>query len=174
MFASLTGRVLSSSGNVIGSATVTVLDGPDEGRTAGVDGNGNYRFDQLRVGNANFVAKATNYNEDRRGVFVNGTNTLNFSLSEMPPPAPPPAPLTITGQRFSGGAGYAEWRFTATGNIPPSTYRWDFGDDGVGGPFATDSHVYFAEGDYDVTVTATPIGGGTPVTATVRIIVRFG
>jgi hypothetical protein len=165
--------VLSASGNVIGGSTVTVLDGPDAGVTAGVDGNGNYRFDQLRVGNANFAARANNYFEERAGTFVNGTNTLNFTLREMPRPEPPPAPLTITGERFAGDHTYAEWRFRAVGNLPPSVYRWQFGDGGAGGPGATDTHVYFAPGDYEVTVIATPTGGGTPVTASLRITVRF-
>jgi hypothetical protein len=64
----------------VAGATVRVLDGPDAGRTAQADGSGNYRFDSLAFGGHNFVATANGYTEDRRGVDVNGTNALNFTL----------------------------------------------------------------------------------------------
>jgi hypothetical protein len=171
--ASLSGKVVSDSGNVIGGATVTVLDGPDTGRTVGVTGaNGEYRFDQLTISNANFVARASGYEEDRKGTFVNGTNTLDFILRAVKPPDPPQAPLSITGSAFSTGPGYSEWRFTAVGTFPAGTnYRWDFGDDGVGSGM-TDTHLYLEEGDFTVRVTATP-RGGTPVTASLLVMVRF-
>src|SRR5205085_8627912 len=50
---SLTGIFMASSGARIGGATVTVLDGPNVGRTTMTDSTGAYRFDNLSVGNAN-------------------------------------------------------------------------------------------------------------------------
>lgn len=76
----LTGTVSNTSGQRIGGATVTVLDGPDTGKSATADSNGVYKFDLIIIGNANFAATASLYSEDRRGVHVNGTNTLNFTL----------------------------------------------------------------------------------------------
>jgi PKD repeat protein len=165
--------VLSNEGNVIGGSTVVVLDGPDAGRVAGTNSNGEYRFDQLRAGNTNFVARANGYEEDRRGTFVNGSNTLNFTLRELPRPEPPPAPLSFTTSVISSGAGFAELRFTAVGTLPPSTYHWDFGDGGGSSRGPVDTHLYLAEGDYDVRLTATPTGGGTPVVVVQRVVVRF-
>ena len=58
-----------------------VLDGPDAGRSTVANANGEYRFDSLRIADMNFRARASGFGEDRRGTFVNGTNTLNFTLS---------------------------------------------------------------------------------------------
>ena len=46
--------------------------------------NGDYRFENLTVGNANLQAFMTGYEPAANGVFINGTNTLNFSL-RLPP-----------------------------------------------------------------------------------------
>ena len=78
---SLTGTVSNSSGDRVGGATVTILDGTDAGKTAGTNSSGEYRFDSLTAGNANLGATATFYTEDRRGVYVDGTNSLNFTLT---------------------------------------------------------------------------------------------
>ncbi len=168
--ARLTGIVQSSSGQRLAGATVTVTDGPDLGRDAQTNGSGVYQFDNLTIGNTNFVARASGFLEDRRGVFVNGTNTLDFSLS------PAPTTLTITSSEVSRAPGSsAEWRFVASGaNVPPSRYNWDFGDgNGATNSFATEQHVYTTPGDYTVRVTNVPIGGGTGVTATTTVSVRF-
>ena len=65
----------------MGGATVEVLDGPNAGSRATANSNGEYRFDSLAISNMNFRAFATGFTEDRRGTFVNGTNTLNFTLT---------------------------------------------------------------------------------------------
>jgi PKD repeat protein len=65
----------------VGGATVEVLDGPNAGSRATANSNGEYRFDSLAISNMNFRAFATGFTEDRRGTFVNGTNTLNFTLT---------------------------------------------------------------------------------------------
>jgi hypothetical protein len=46
--------------------------------------NGVYRFDDLEVGNANISASAKEFREARAGVYIDGTNTLDFELE--PPP----------------------------------------------------------------------------------------
>ena len=78
---SLTGTVSTSGGERLGGATLTILDGPDAGKTAGTNSNGEYRFDSLTASNANLKAAAVFYADDRRGVYVDGGNTLNFTLS---------------------------------------------------------------------------------------------
>jgi hypothetical protein len=50
------------------------------GTTTNANGNGEYRFDILGVGNANVSATATGFQERIAGTYINGTNTLNFSL----------------------------------------------------------------------------------------------
>jgi hypothetical protein len=248
--APLTGTVSSTTGQRIGGATVTVIDGPDAGRSTVANGSGEYRFDSLTISNANFRATASGFGEDRRGTFVNGTNTLNFTLApanaslagtvrsaagERLPNItlaivegadrgretstgstgeyrfdglnqgtitvratgtgyqelrrdisisgatvldffldPVPQPLTIVASPIAGGAGSQEWGFEARGTVPPSIYTWDFGDGGsVDNGREREGHVYEAVGDFVVRVIARPIGGGTPVTAEVTIMVRF-
>ena len=76
----LTGNVRSVSGLRLGGATVTVLDGANSGRTATADGNGAYRIADMQIANGNLVARAGGFFEDRRGIFVDGTSTLDFVL----------------------------------------------------------------------------------------------
>ena len=80
---SLTGTVSTSGGDRLGGVTLTILDGPDAGKTAGTNSNGEYRFDSLTASNANLKAIATFYAEARSGVYVDGTNTLDFTLSRL-------------------------------------------------------------------------------------------
>jgi hypothetical protein len=77
----LTGTVSFPSGAAIAETTITVLDGPNAGRTAATNRTGDYVLDGLTPGNANLSANATIYDEVRLGVFVNGSNTLNFTFS---------------------------------------------------------------------------------------------
>lgn len=77
----LTGTVSFPSGAAIADTTITVLDGPNAGRTAATNRTGDYVLDGLTPGNANLSANATIYDEVRLGVFVNGSNTLNFTFS---------------------------------------------------------------------------------------------
>ena len=246
----MTGIVSSTTGQRIGGATVTAIDGPDVGRSTVANSNGEYRFDTLTIANANFRANAPGFAEDRRGTFVNGTNTLNFTLTpasgsvagtvrsaagERLPDVrltivegpdrgretttgstgeyrfdglsvgtitvrasrsgyldvrreitvsgasvldfvldPEPQPLRIVAFRIGGGTTSDEWGFEAQGTLPPSIYTWDFGDGGsVDNGRERESHLYEDIGDFVVRVSARPIGGGTPVTASVTIMVRF-
>jgi hypothetical protein len=81
----LTGTVSGSDAGRLSGATVTFLDGVNVGRTASTNSNGEYRFENVTEGNANLSATASGYAENRGGVFVNGTNTLNFTLQRSGP-----------------------------------------------------------------------------------------
>lgn len=70
----------AGSGLPISGATVRILDGANTGRSVSTTASGSYRFDGLATGNANVSAGANGYQETRLGTFINGTNTLNFSL----------------------------------------------------------------------------------------------
>ena len=82
---SLTGVVTAQSGSRLLGATVTILDGANAGRSAKTNYSGDYRFDRLVSDNANLAAVASSYEEFRSGVFINGTNTLNFTLRTLRP-----------------------------------------------------------------------------------------
>ena len=82
---SLTGTVSGSDAGRLSGATVTFLDGVNAGRSVTTNSNGEYRFDSVTEGNANLAARASGYSEARGGVFVNGTNTLNFTLQRAGP-----------------------------------------------------------------------------------------
>lgn len=81
--AALTGSVSGQAGAKLAGATVQVTSGTS-GATATTDANGAFRFDALAVGSATLVAKATGYVDSTRTVTVNGTNTLDFTLSPTP------------------------------------------------------------------------------------------
>ncbi|MCX6543847.1 MAG: carboxypeptidase regulatory-like domain-containing protein [Acidobacteria bacterium] len=80
---SLTGVVRASDGLAVNAATVTVVDGPNAGRTT-TTANGVYRFDNLIVGNANLSVNAAGYASAADGVYIDGVSTLDFTL--LPPP----------------------------------------------------------------------------------------
>src|SRR5687767_1707862 len=77
----LTGVVTNSGGDRLPGAIITILDGSNSGRSTGTNSSGEYRLDGLAATNANVSATATFYAEQRAGVFINGTNTLNFTLT---------------------------------------------------------------------------------------------
>jgi PKD repeat protein len=167
----VSGTVSSSGGQRISGATVRVIDGVDTGKTATTNSNGEYRFDSLTIANVNFSATASGYQEDRRGTFVNGTNTLNFTLA----PIPQNPTITLTATEFIRTVGYAEWKFLATGsNATFRNWSWEFGDGNSANSGRPDeSHNYFAEGEYTVKVTAQPVGSSNTVTATITIKVTL-
>jgi len=145
------GSVEASTGERLVGATVTVLDGVNAGETAVTNANGDYRFAELASGNVNFRASATGYDDDRRGILVNGIDSLNFSLTLIPA-------LTITSEIVSGGPGTAiqDWRFTVTTNQTFVSYNWDFGDGQTLTGGAVQQHTYFRSqsGARTVSVTA--------------------
>ncbi len=77
---SLTGRVSDQGGTAINGALVHIDDGPNAGKSTNTDSGGNYSIGNLTQGNGNVSASAANYNLTTKGVFINGTNTLNFQL----------------------------------------------------------------------------------------------
>jgi hypothetical protein len=81
----LTGIISAFGGARLPGATVTIIDGPNGGRSTVTDGNGNYAFSGLTQGNANVSATASGYIARTFGVFINGTNTLSFSLQTIDP-----------------------------------------------------------------------------------------
>lgn len=169
--ASLSGTVTSSTGTRIAGARITALDGPNAGQGVDANGNGEFRFDSLTIANTNFSATANGYTEDRRGTFVDGTNTLNFTLTLRPVAQT----LSVTANCcISGGTGTTvqEWSFAATtsGNPTITNWSWDFGDGFTAsnsGP--AEQHVYRNKGTYTVTLTATRAGNATPLVATVTV-----
>lgn len=85
MSVSLTGTVTALGGTRLPGATVTIKDGQYAGRSTVTDSSGTYRFDSLTAANANLGAIATGYAETGKGVFINGTNTLSFTLVTVAP-----------------------------------------------------------------------------------------
>ena len=82
----LTGTVTVTNTSVrLDGATIRILDGPNAGRTATTSGGGTYRFDGLTPGNANLSATAATWDESRAGVFIDGTNTLSFTIRTISP-----------------------------------------------------------------------------------------
>jgi hypothetical protein len=74
-----------SGGDRVAGVTIQVLDGPNAGRSTTTNSNGAYAFAGLTSGNANLSANATGYAEEVLGVFINGSNTLNFGLTARTP-----------------------------------------------------------------------------------------
>jgi hypothetical protein len=77
---SLTGTVSAITGGGIVGATVRIGDGANAGKTTQTTAGGSYRFDGLTASDANISASAAGYEERAAGVYINGTNTLNFTL----------------------------------------------------------------------------------------------
>src|SRR5262245_1095135 len=77
--ATLTGTVtVAGSGSPVAGATIKVLDGPNTGQSTTTSSTGKYALAGLTVGNANFSASLAPYDTVSTGVYVNGTNTLDF------------------------------------------------------------------------------------------------
>lgn len=171
--ASLTGTVSNTDGVRLSGAIVTVLDGSSAGQSVGTDASGGYRFEALDVANANLVAMKDNHDEDRRGTFVNGTNTLNFTLVAHPIEEAPPEPetLTIFAKVISG----REWEFVARppGQFSTKDYDWTFGDgNSEENQPATVRHTYSNSGTYTVKVRAVYPNGSNNTTTTIDITVN--
>jgi hypothetical protein len=103
---------------------VTFVDSPNLGRSATTNSNGEYRFENVTSGNANLSAVASGFIERRGGVFVNGTNTLNFTLEPAGPQTAFGPGTWLVGSQIAPGRYYAspgagcEWeRYSASGNL---------------------------------------------------------
>ncbi|MBF8300567.1 MAG: Outer rane autotransporter barrel protein [Acidobacteria bacterium] len=157
----LTGTARDTDGARVGGATITVLDGPNAGVSVGANSDGDYRFESLMVANANAVATAEGYDEARGGTFVNGTNTLDLTLTKHAPPEQAPGSgtptVTITAKLISGGGGSntQEWEFEAIANVALVSCDWGFGDgSGAEGSRCVERRLYRRKGTFTVTVDA--------------------
>ena len=177
--ASLTGTVSNSDGDRVGGATIMALDGPNAGQSTMADGGGVYRFEALNIANGNFVAMAERHEDDRRGTFINGTNTLDFNLTRLPDEvseAPPVVPaITIVTRIITGGGGSPnqEWEVEAVGNVEfsPEQYEWRYGDGSGTTSRRVERHIY-RKGNYTVMVTGVVEGTGQKVEASLDIRVE--
>jgi hypothetical protein len=77
---SLTGTVSAVGGARLSGATVLIMDGANAGRSTQTSEAGEYRFDNLTAGNANTSASANGYETAARGIFIDGVNSLSFTL----------------------------------------------------------------------------------------------
>jgi hypothetical protein len=163
--AALSGTVSNQAGTKVGGATVKVTSGTSSGQTATTDANGAYRFDALPTGSTTLVASASGYTDSTRTVTVNGTNTLDFTLSQTPPTTGslsgtvsndsgarlPGATVQVTSGSASGQSATTD----ATGN-----YRFD------ALPLAGFSIVARATGYIDKTALVTVVASGTTLNFT--------
>ncbi len=70
---------------LIEGATVTILDGANEGRTATTNDIGRYEFEGLTQANANFSVTHPGYLEARAGGFINGETQPDWAKFALQP-----------------------------------------------------------------------------------------
>lgn len=98
---SLSGQVTdSASGAGIPGATVSIVDGPNAGKSARTDGSGNYGFTDLQQSGFTVTASASSYVSQSKGVTLTSNQTLSFQLTRQSTTPPPPAGATVIG--FNG------------------------------------------------------------------------
>ena len=87
----LTGEIIdsaagdSAAGALISGASVTVIDGPNAGRSGTTNGSGRYTISGLQPGGFTARARAQYYNEASKPVTLTSDQGLNFSLAPIPP-----------------------------------------------------------------------------------------
>ena len=79
----LTGTVTASGTGPVAGAVVTVLDGPNLHAAAQTDSAGHYVLTGLEPGNANLSAADGVHTTVVKGIFINGTNTLDFTFAAL-------------------------------------------------------------------------------------------
>jgi hypothetical protein len=99
--------VTASDAGRISGAVVTFLDSLYAGRSATTNSNGEYRFDNLFPVGATLSANASGFFESRGSVFVNGTNTLNFTLQPEGPRANFGPGTWLVGTQIAAGRYFA-------------------------------------------------------------------
>lgn len=81
----LSGRVTNSqSGAGVSGATVTVVDGPNAGRSAVADGDGAYRVTGLQSSGFTARARAQFFTEHAQGVTLTADRVADFALAPIP------------------------------------------------------------------------------------------
>jgi hypothetical protein len=85
---SLTGRVTESAPSAfvaVSGATLSVADGPNAGRTATTNNNGDYQFTGLQGGGFTVSVTAPGYQATSAGINLTGNLTRSFSLDPTGP-----------------------------------------------------------------------------------------
>lgn len=97
---SLSGKVnnMNTSAAVAG-ASVSIVDGPNAGKSTTTDMSGNYSFTALQQSGFTVNASAANYISQSLGVTLTSSRTLNFSLR------PQPAGITLNGRVTDAATG---------------------------------------------------------------------
>ena len=171
----MSGLVVSTNGRVLEGATVVVLDGTNSGRSTTTNSFGRYELTGLTPANANLAARLSGYQEQRKGLYIEGAATLDFSLppEQRPQPSPEDARITITVDRVASGGNYIEYRFTAVSNVELTGYEWNFGPASANSGKQVEQYLYTSEGDYTVRVDAKTRDGNRPVSGSIPLSVRF-
>lgn len=82
---SLGGTVTAQDGARLSGATVRIADGLNAGQATTTNNNGEYRFDDLAVGNGSVSAVADGYDSMIRSSYIDGAIPLNFTLRTSVP-----------------------------------------------------------------------------------------
>ena len=118
----LTGRVLAAGGYGVREATVTALDGLNNGRSTTTDISGAYRFDNLHGTSTNFLARAAGCSDEQKAAVVDGRSTLDFGLQcDTVPRLLSPSDGATLDNTCAGGAWAFDW--SDVPNIAVSEYR---------------------------------------------------
>lgn len=83
--ASLVGTVTAQDGAKLSGAIVRVGDGLNAGKSTTTNSNGEYRFDDLAVGNGSVSAVADGYESVITNRYIDGAIPLNFTLRTSVP-----------------------------------------------------------------------------------------
>jgi hypothetical protein len=90
---SLSGKVTASGTLLaISGAQVSIIDGPNAGKSTTTDGSGSYTFAALQQSGFTVTVSAPNYMSQSLGVTLTSNQTLNLTLTQPPPP------FLLTGQ----------------------------------------------------------------------------
>ena len=82
---SLVGTVTTQDGARLSGATVRINDSVNAGRVTTTNDDGEYRFDGLGVSNGNVGAVADGYDAMVKGIYIDGSKPLNFTLRTTAP-----------------------------------------------------------------------------------------
>lgn len=93
-------------GSALRDGSVTVVDGPDAGKSAAADASGNYTLANLTRGALRLRASANGYDASEQTLAVNGDMHVDFPLHQIPVPCAyavtqPSGPVPVDGQQLS-------------------------------------------------------------------------
>jgi len=112
----LTGVVSDEATNRgIGGGTVSVLDGPNAGKSSNTDGNGYYSIPTLGAGSFTVQARANGYDASNSAVTLTADTRLDLKLRRTDPgPPPPPGPTCTYTMSPSGATTISEYGGSAS------------------------------------------------------------